>query len=189
MMRRAAGVAILLFAAAGLLWALTGLVAPDGDNSTGSWSTPPLWSKLREDIDSPDGTVITSSNNPSSPTNDLVFDVTCPADLDTATAANLRVRGRKASGGRDISFAVSWSATAATNFNTGVLTTSLADYASGNQTGLSISKASCDASTVTISPTTSGGGPATTAEIDTVNLDLTYSGATAQAPLSRRMIY
>ena len=188
-MRRAAGVAILLLGLAGVLWALTAFVAPDGDNSTGSWSSTPLWSKVDEDIDSPNGTVITSSNYPSSPSNDVVFDVTCPADVDTVTEANLRVRTRKASGGRDISFAVSWSATAATNFNTGVLTTSLANYASGNQTGLAVSKSSCDSSTITIAPTTSGGGPATTAEIDTVNLDLTYSAATAKAPLSRRLTY
>jgi hypothetical protein len=188
-MKRTAGAAVLIVGLAGMLWALNAFVAPDGDNSTGSWSSTPLWSKVDEDIDSPDGTVISSPNNPSSPSNDVVFDVTCPSDVDTVTAANLRVRARKAGGGRDESFAVSWSATAATNFNTGVLTTGLANYASGNKTGLSISKSSCDASTITIAPTTSGGGPATSSEIDAVNLDLTYTAATAQAPLSRRMIY
>jgi hypothetical protein len=188
-MKRALGIAVLILGLTGMLWALTAFVVPDGDNSTGSWSSTPLWSKVDEDIDSPDGTVITSPNNPSSPSNDVVFDVTCPSDLDTVTAANLRIRARKASGGRNESFDVSWSATAATKFNTGVLTTSLANYASGNQTGLSMSKASCDASTIRIAPTTSGGGPATDAEIDAVNLDLTYTATTAQAPLGRRMIY
>ena len=69
------------------------------------------------------------------------------------------------------------------------MTASLANYSSGNQSGLSISKSVCDSSTITIAPTTAGGGPATSAEIDTLNLDLTYSVATEKAPLSRRMIY
>ena len=188
-MRRAVVLGIMLVSGAGVLWALTAFVAPDGDNTTGSWSSTPLWSKVNEDIDLADGTTITSSNNPSSPSNDVVFEVSCPAGADTITEANLRIRTRKASGGRDVSFAVSWSATGATDFNTGVVTTSLANYASGNQTGLAISKSSCDSSTVTIAPTTSGGGPATTVEIDTVNLDISYSEATTRAPLSRRMNY
>lgn len=161
-----------------LLYAATAFVAPDADNATGSWTTTPLFSKVNEDIDTPDGTVITSSNNPSTPTNDVIFDVTCPADVETITEANLRIRAREqGSSGRTISFAVSWSATAATDFNTGTLTATLANYASGNQTGLSISKATCDASTIKVAPTTSGTGPAEKAEIDAFNIDIVYTPA------------
>jgi hypothetical protein len=178
----------------GLLWAATGTVAPDGDNTTGSWTTAPLFSKVDEDIDSSDGNLILSPNNPSSPTNDVIFEITTPADVGTITEANLRVRASKGSGGtcpvtggRDISLAVSWSATTATNFSTGSLG-GAANYESGNQTGLSISKATADASTLRLAPSTSGGGPGRQACVDTLNLDIAYdaSGARKRAVIALR---
>lgn len=169
-----------------LLHAATAAVAPSSDNSTGSWITAPLWPSVDDDIDSPDGTVITSGNNPSTPTNDVVFNVTCPSDVGTISEANLRIRAREqGASSRTISFAVSWSATASTDFNTGALTSSLSNYASGNKTGLSISKSTCDSSTFKVAPTTSGSGPAEKAEIDTFNLDITYTVAANQPPLRR----
>ena len=176
----------LALAGAVLLWAATATVVPTGDNSTGSWTTAPLWSSVDDDIDSPDAAVITSGNNPSTPSNDVIFNVTCPSDVGTITEANLRIRAREqGSSSRSIGFAVSWSATTATNFNTGNLTSSLANYASGNQTGLSISKSTCDSSTFKVAPTTSGSGPAEKAEIDSFNLDITYTVAANQPPLRR----
>ncbi len=170
----------LLLGFAALLWALTATVAPDGDNTAGGWGTAPLWSKVDDDIDTPDATIITSGNNPGTPTNDVIFDVTCPGDVGTITAANLRIRAREqGNSGRTITLSVSWSATAATTFSTGALTASLADYASTNQTGLSISKATCDASTLKAAPTTTGSGAAENAEIDGVNLDITYDAGAA----------
>lgn len=167
----------VLFGCAVLLLALTGTVAPDGDNNTGGWATTPLWSKVDDDIDAPDATVIVSPNNPSSPGDDVVFDLTCPADVGTITDANLRVRAREQGGARNVSLDLKWSATTATDFSTGNLTTTLTNYASGNQTGLSISKSTCDASTIRANPTTSGGGSPENAEIDAFNLDITYTAA------------
>ncbi|MGH9805169.1 MAG: hypothetical protein ACRD4D_08345, partial [Candidatus Acidiferrales bacterium] len=172
-----------------LLWAATGTVAPTGDNTTGSWSTAPLWSKVNDDIDAPDGTTISSPTNPATPTNDVIFNVTCPGDTGAITEANLRIRARKsAASGREISFAVSWSATAATNFSTGNLTDTLANYASGNQTGLSISKGTCDASTLKVAPTTSGSGAGRQGLIDSFNLDITYAVSADQPPLRRTIV-
>jgi hypothetical protein len=169
-----------------LLWAGAGSVVPTSDNATGSWTTTPLWEKVDDDIDSPDATVIVSGNNPATPANDVLFNVTCPADVGTITDANLRIRAREqGNSGRTISFAVSWSATTATNLNTGNLTSSLANYASGNQTGLSISKSTCDSSTLKVAPTTAGSGAAERAEIDAFNLDITYTPAANQPPLRR----
>ena len=134
----------------------------------------------------PDAAVITSGNNPSTPSNDVIFNVTCPSDVGTITEASLRIRAREqGNSGRTISFAISWSATAATDFSTGALTSSLANYSSGNKTGLSISKSTCDSSTFKVAPTTSGSGPAEKAEIDSFNLDITYTVAANQPPLRR----
>lgn len=188
-MRRASSLISALWLAALfplLLWAAAGTVAPTGDNTTDSWSTTPLWSKVNEDIDSPNGTVIVSGNNPGTPANDVIFTVTCPSDVGTITTANLRIRAREqGNSGRTISFAVSWSATTATNFSTGNLTATLANYESTNQTGLSITKSTCDASTIKVAPTTSGTGPAENAEVDAFNIDITYTGAANQPPLRR----
>lgn len=170
--------AILLFCS--LLLADTATVVPDGDNSTDSWSSTPLWSNVDEDIDSPGGDTISSGNNPSSPANNVVFDVTCPANLSELTEANLRVRAQKNNNNRTLTLALSWSATAATNFNA-ALTTGMANYASGNQTGLSVSKAVCDSSTITIAPATGGGsGQPTSASVDGVNLDITYTASSGR---------
>jgi hypothetical protein len=171
------------------LWAATGTVAPDGDNTTGSWTTTPLFSKVNEDIDSPDGTFITSPNNPSS-ANEVIFEVTCPADVGTITEANLRARAKKsASGGREVRLnLVYWSATTATNYQSGNLTTTFEEISSGNKTGLSISKATCDGSTINIVPTTTGTGPGRAINLDTFNLDITYdaSGARKRAVIALR---
>jgi hypothetical protein len=154
-------------------------IAPADDSATGGFSTTPLWSKINEDIDSPDGTVITSGNNPSAI---VTFTVTCPADLETITEANLRLRARQNNVSRNISAAVSWSATSATNFNTSTLNkTALQNYASGNQTGLSISKATCDSSTLSFTPTTTGTGAAAQMTVDTFNLDITYTAKARKA--------
>ena len=168
---------LALLGCAALLLALTGTVAPDGDNDTGGWSTTPLWSKVDDDIDAPDGTVIVSPNNPSSPSDDVVFDVTCPGDVGTITEANLRLRAREQGGARNVSLDLKWSATTTTDFSTGNLTTTMTNYASGNQTGLSISKSTCDASTIRANPTTTGGGSPEKAEIDSFNLDIIYTAA------------
>ena len=171
-----------------LLWAATATVVPTGDNTTGSWITTPLWQSVDDDIDSPDAAVITSGNNPTTPTNDVIFNVTCPSDVGTITEANLRIRARElGNSSRTIRFAVSWSATTATDFNTGNLTSSQANYASGNKTGLSISKSTCDSSTLKVAPTTAGSGPAEKAEIDSFNLDITYTAAN-QPPRRRTII-
>lgn len=178
-MRRLITLLICIVGTAVLLWAATAAVVPDGDNTTGSWTTTPLWQSVDEDIDSPDAAIITSPNNPGTPSNDVVFDVTCPSDLDTVTEANLRIRAREqGNSGRTISSAVSWSATTTTDFNTGNLTSTMSNYASGNKTGLNISKATCDASTLKVAPTTAGGGAAERAEIDSFNLDITYTAQT-----------
>lgn len=167
-----------------LLWGATATVVPDADNTSGSFVTAPLFSKVNDDIDAPNGTVITSPNNPSVA---AIFDITCPSDMDTATDANLRVRARQNNVSRNITLAVSWSATAATNFSTGTLNkTAQQNYASGSIGSLSISKATCDASTLSVTPTTSGTGTAATADIDALNLDITYTVATAQP--ARRVI-
>lgn len=167
-----------------LFWFATSTIVPDGDNTTGSFTTTPLWSKVSDDIDSPDGTVITSPNNPSVA---VIFDITCPGNLGTLTDANLRIRARQNNVSRNVSFVVSWSATATTDISTGTLNkTALQDYASGNQAGLSISKSTCDASTISVTPTTTGTGAAGTANIDALNLDVTYTEA-ATGP-RRKMI-
>lgn len=154
-------------------------IAPAGDDTAGGFSSAPLFSKINEDIDSPDGTVITSGNNPSS----LVrFTVSCPADVATITEANLRLRARQNDVNRNISAAVAWSATAATDFNTSTLNkTALQNYASGNQTGLSISKAACNSSTLSFTPTTTGTGTAAQMTVDTLNLDIVYTAFTRKA--------
>jgi len=173
---------VLLLCALGLR-ADTATVVPDGDNSTDAWVSTPLFSKVDDDIDSPDATVVETGNNPSSPANDAVFDITCPAGLSEITEANLRVRARQGNGGaRNTALVAVWSATAATNVSTGTLTDSLANYASGNQTGLSISKAACDASTITLQPSTSGGGSPETVEVDAINLDIVYTAGGAATP-------
>jgi hypothetical protein len=164
-----------------LLWAATGTVAPDGDNTTGSWTTAPLFSKVNEDIDAPDGTVINSPNNPATPTNDVIFDITCPSDVGTITEANLRLRSAKsASAGRTIGFTARWSATAATDFSASNINETMTTRASGNQTGLSISKSACDASTLKIETTTSGTGAGRAHVVDTFNLDITYDAGAAR---------
>ena len=181
-------IALCLFASVANAFAESATVAPAADSSTGSWTTTPLWSKVNEDIDSPNATVIVSGNNPGTPSNDVVFTVTCPGDLATITEANLRIRAREqGNSGRSISFAVSWSASGSTNFNTGNLTSSLANYASGNQTGLSVSKSTCDASTISVAPTTTGSGPGEKAEIDAFNLDIVYTVASGPATVPRRI--
>lgn len=170
---------VLLPALALLVWALSATVAPDGDSAAGSWSPTPLWSRVDDDIDAPDGVVITSSNNPASPANDVIFGVTCPADVGAITDAELRIRARElGNSGRTITLAMNWSATAATDFSTGALTATLANYSSGLKTGLSVSKSQCDASTLKVAPTTAGGGSPENAEVDSLNLEITYDVAT-----------
>ena len=142
---------------------------------------------MDDDIDAPDGTLIVSPNNPKNPENNLTFDVTCPGDVGTITEANLRIRAREQGGARSVNMDIKWSATTATDFNTGALTTSFVNYASGNQTGLSISKSSCDASTIRANPTTTGSGSPENAEIDSFNLDITYTAA-AGSTVNRLLI-
>ena len=168
----------------GLLSAATATVVPDGDNTSGSFATAPLFSKVNDDIDSPNGTVITSPNNPSAA---VIFDITCPSDTGTVTDANLRIRARQNNVSRNITVTASWSATASTNVVTGTLNkTALQDYTSGAIGSLSISKATCDASTISATPTTSGTGTAANADIDAINLDITYTVAVAQP--ARRVV-
>lgn len=166
----------------GLLWAATATVTPDGDNATGGWSTTPLWQDIDEDIDSPDGQVITSPNNPGV-TNEINFTVTCPADVGTVTSANLRVRARKsAAAGRTVTLTqVSWTGSGTLQnpniaFSTGALTENLTNYASGSQS-VSVTKAQCDASLMAIVPQTTGTGAGRAAVVDTFNLDIVYDAA------------
>jgi hypothetical protein len=166
------------------LMASTATVVPTSDTTTDTWTTTPLFSKVAEDIDSHDGTAIVSPNNPVATTNDIVFGVTCPADTGTVTAANLRIYiGETNGGGRTTTGSFTWSATAATNISVADLTGGMAERASGNQTGLSISKATCDASTVTISVNTTGTGKANIISADTVNIDITYTPSAARRRL------
>lgn len=174
---RSIKVTALLLAAAVLLWAATARVAPSSDVDIGGFSATPLWEKISENIDSPDGVVITSGNNPSA----LVsFGVTCPADVDTITEANLRIRARQNDVGRNISANVSWSASSATDFNTGTLNkTALQNYQSGAVT-VSVNKTACNASTLMFTPTTTGTGPAAVMTVDTFNLEITYTAGAAR---------
>jgi len=172
-----------------LLWAATAAVVPTSDNSTGSWSTAPLWSSVDDDIDSPDGSTIASPTNPATPTNDVIFNVTCPSNVGSISEANLRIRSRKsASGGRTISFTASWSATGATTFSASDINEILANRESGNQTGLSISKSACDASTMKIASSTGGTGGGRQHVADSVNLDITYTVSADQPPLRRTIV-
>lgn len=165
-----------------ILWAATATVAPDGDNATGGWSTTPLWENIDEDIDSPDGSVITSPNDPAV-TNEINFTVTCPADVGTITSATLRVRARKsAAGGRNIALStVSWTGAGTLQnpdiaFDTGIMSENLTNFASAS-TPVSVTKAQCDASLMAIVPETTGTGPGRAAVVDTFNLDIVYDAA------------
>ncbi|OFV98237.1 MAG: hypothetical protein A3F68_10090 [Acidobacteria bacterium RIFCSPLOWO2_12_FULL_54_10] len=156
------------------------------NGASGSWTTAPLWSKVDDDLDSPDGTVIVSANNLSTPSNDVYFALTCPSDVDTVTAATLRIRAREqGNSGRSISLFTVWSATSSTDVNTGTMSSTLSNYSSSGSS-LSISKATCDSSTLQVRPTTTGSGSAERAEIDGINLDITYS--TASSPNVNRLL-
>ena len=180
-----------------LLWLLlavsaqtdTATVAPGRDNTTDSWTTTPLWSKINEDIDSPNGTAITSPSNPTSPGDNIVFTITCPGNVQTITEANLRVRANKAQdGARSVHLQAHWSATPSTDFEVVFIPTTMANYASGNKTGLSISKATCDSSTIEIDPSNSGTGSGSKIGIDTYNLDITYTPTGGGPPRSRSVV-
>jgi hypothetical protein len=169
------------------IWASTATVVPTGDSATDSWNSTPLYSKVDEDIDSPGADTISSGSNPTAPGSDIVFTVTCPADVDTITSANLRIYiGETNGGGRTTSGSFTWSATTATNISVANLAGGMAERTSGNQPGLSISKAACDSSTITISTDTTGTGKANVISMDAVNIDITYTATSGPTRWPRR---
>lgn len=186
----AAVLGLVLALPALLLFAATATLVPDGDKATAAWGAEPLWSKIAEDIDSPDGVVITSPGNPS-PSNTVEFDVTCPADVGLVTGITARLRAREqGKSPRSISLSLRWTPTGTTNIiYTGNLKAEMTDY-NRSQRGMKIDKAACDASTLSVIPNLYGTGPGEFAEIDTINLDLTYTtpAGAVRAPvhLSRR---
>lgn len=171
---------LLVLCVPALVFAATATVVPTGDSSIDTWITSPLWSKVDEDIDSPGGDIITSPTNPATPTNDIVFTVTCPSDVGTITAANLRIRaGVNSVAGKTASVVASWSANAGNNVSTGTLTTTPTNY-NTNQTGLSISGGTCNSSTFKVAPTTAGSGSSVKVNVDAINLDITYTASSGK---------
>jgi hypothetical protein len=172
--------AVLLCLFAMALWALTGRATPSADTAaTGGFTAAPLWSKINDTPDdADDSTVITSGSNPSTI---ATFSVVCPADVGTITAAALRIRAKQNNVTRNISVAVAWSATAGTSFNTGTLNkTALTNYTSGSIGSLNISKAACDASTISFTPTTTGTSTGAVMTVDSFGLDITYTAGAAR---------
>lgn len=164
----------VLALAVSVVFASSWTVVPDNDVLTNSWTTTPLWSKIDDDIDSPDGTVITSPDNPSSPADDINFTLTNISDS-LVTDANIRVRTRRSTGSRNVHLNLSWftfDGTLLLSFNTTDLTDVLEDYASG-VTLVSVVKENFNSSYILAKPVTKDTGTATAIEIDTINLDIT----------------
>ncbi|HDZ54819.1 MAG TPA: hypothetical protein ENI19_03085 [Candidatus Nealsonbacteria bacterium] len=64
-------------------------LTPDADLATGTWGLTPLFSKVNEDIDSPDGITISTTSRKDT----VKFGLTdSSADVGTVTAINIRVR-------------------------------------------------------------------------------------------------
>lgn len=69
---------------------------PDGDISTGDWTTPPLWSKLDEGSGSPDGVYIICPGNKGTSFECSIQD---PSNPGTYTGVQIKVYARKGAAG------------------------------------------------------------------------------------------
>ncbi len=148
---------------------------PDSDISTGTWTPTPLWQRVDEDIDSPDGvTISTTSRNDVS----KFGQSNSPIDVDTVTAVNLRVRANSTAGAEHqimLELRSSNEITLYASFQP-VLSTVMTTYSSGD-IAVSMTKAQIDDAILILQSLDPAQPNAGTWEVDTVNNDMTYTPA------------
>lgn len=153
-------------------------LTPDSDITVASWTTTPLFSKVNEDIDTPDGTTIVNTNRNQ---NAVLGQDDSPADVGEVTEVILRLR---ASGTPDnlhnlrLELMSSDLVTTFATFETGlVLTSVLADFS--DTTAVSMTKVQIDDTVFRFKTLDPGMVNPGDWKIDTINNDITYSVAAA----------
>ncbi len=169
---------LLLIILADISLAASITIVPDADIVTNSWTTTPLWSKIADSAEAPDGTVITSPLNPSS--TDLInfsLNEIVEGQVDQVI---IIVHARRSSVAGDVSLNLSWFNTTGgliASIDTGSLTTTLTTY--HGTFAVAVNRTYVNNSFLLIIPSSSGVLPQI--EIDAINLNLTTSNTTLKA--------
>lgn len=154
---------------------------PDSDQITDAWTSTPLWSKVDDDLDAPDGTVIVSPNNPGlAEAIEFTLDAPVPTGEEVDTV-ELRIRARKVSSTKTMTLKVilrDGADAEVASFTTPALSQTLTNYSSGTINVANISKDAWANYDVRVEPSTSGGGSPNQIEIDALNVDLVTVVAT-----------
>lgn len=154
---------------------------PDSDQLTDAWTSTPLWSKVDDDIDAPDGTVIVSPNNPGAGQEiEFTLDDPVPAGEEVDTV-ELRIRARKVSSTKTMTLKVILRDSAdaeVASFTTPALSQTLTNYSGGTINVANIPKAAWADYDVRVEPSTTGGGAPNQIEIDALNVELVTVVAT-----------
>lgn len=148
---------------------------PDSDQLSDSWTSTPLWSKVDDDLDAPDGTVIVSPNNPGAG-HEIEFSLDDPVPTgEEVDTVELRIRARKVSSTKTVTLKVilrDGADAEVASFTTPALSQTLSNYSSGTINVANISKAAWAGYDVRVEPSTTGGGSPNQIEIDALNIDL-----------------
>jgi hypothetical protein len=151
----------------------TASLVPVSDISTGSWTPLPLWDKIDEDVDTPDGTTISvASRNQVAKLGQL----DSPVDVQTVTAVNLRVRTYSTAGAAHdllVEMVSSDETTTYASFQP-TMSTTMTTYSSGDIT-VSMTKAQIDDAILRIRSIDTAQPDPGTWEVDTLNVDITYT--------------
>ncbi|MFQ5838864.1 MAG: hypothetical protein ACE5HJ_08830, partial [Thermoplasmata archaeon] len=152
---------------------------PDSDISTAAWTPTPLWQRVDENVDSPDGATISASSK-----NEVakLGQTDSPVDVDTVTAVNLRVRANSSAGSAhqlQVELRSSDEATTYASFQP-TMSTTMTTYSSGDIT-VSMTKAQIDDAILRIQTIDTGQPNAGTWEVDALNNDITYTAAPCAA--------